>query len=102
MIIVKHPDPEKNVNQEKHLSLLNVENREFFAIMFSYGNACYRYYNQEIEPSLKNYKEWLSGLSNSLRKNMTQLGFEKSKSMLSLKRYVIEKNDIGMDECVKN
>lgn len=102
MIKVKHPVPEMNANQEEHLSLLKGENKDFFAIMFSHGNACYRYYNQNYEPNIEDYNEWLTGLSNSLRENMAQLGFEKCKSMLSLKRYVIEKNDIGMDEYVKN
>jgi hypothetical protein len=102
MIKVKHPNEDNNLKQEEQLALLTGENKMLFSIMFSHGNASYRYYNQDIQPTIQDYEEWLTGLSDTLRTNMTTLGFEECRNMLSLRRYVIEKNDIGMEEFVKN
>jgi len=102
MIKVKHPSEEKNKEQEKYLALLKGETKEFFAIMFSHGNASYHYYNQDINPTFEDYQEWLTGLTETIRANMAKLGFDGCRNILSLKRYAIEKSDIGMEEFVKN
>jgi len=34
-------------------------------------------------------------------KNMRDMGFEKCKTMLPFTRYVMEKNDVGLEEFVK-
>ena len=102
MIKIKHPIDSFNIEQEKQIKALPYEQRKEASLLFSYGNASYRYHNLEIEPTEEDYIEWLSGLENPFKKGMQNLGFNKCKTVLSFTRYVREKRDIGMDEFIKN
>lgn len=102
MIKVKHPDNECNISQNKLLETLPPESRENQALLFSYGNASYKYHALELEPTIQDYNEWIEGLDEPVKKGMQGLGFEKCKGVLSFTRYVREKNDIGMEEFLKN
>jgi len=102
MIKVKHPITEKQIEQEKLLTLIPEDNVYFFCLVMSHTNACYIYYNRDIQPTFEEYSEWLTGLSHTLRADMKALGFNTCKNMLSLRRFVLEKNDIGMEEFIKN
>lgn len=102
MIKVKHPIPEKNIEQEKLLNLIPEETLHFFGLVMSHTNACYIYYNRDVEPTYEDYLEWLTGLPHTLRSDMKALGFGTCKNMLSLRRYLLEKNDVGMEEFIKN
>ena len=76
----------------------------FHELMFTYGNAAYRYHERVSEhpPTLEDYNEWLDGLPENIRKGMSEKGFEYCKTTFPFTRYVNEKNDLGMDEFVKN
>jgi len=102
MIKVKHPDPECNSNQEELIASLPPEKRHFHELQFCFGNAAYLYHQRgrNSNPTIEDYKEWLEGLPENIRKDMAETGFEKCKGVLSFTRYVNEKNDIGMDEFV--
>jgi hypothetical protein len=71
--------------------------------LFRIGNATYRYHQlaTESEPTEEYYFEWLQGLPENIRKDMKERGFEGCKNILSFTRYVNERNDIGMDEYLK-
>ena len=53
MIHVKHPAEECNRNQEAFLASCPPEQRRQHELMFSYGNATYRYHNEarKFEPT---------------------------------------------------
>jgi hypothetical protein len=104
MIKVKHPLPHCNVQQEELIATCPEDQRRFHILFFNYGNATYRYHNEakEINPSLTDFKEWLEGLPDKIRADMEKSGFEYCKNVLSFTRYVNEKNDIGMDQYVRN
>lgn len=103
MIKVKHPLDDCNTSQEKLLSQFSEGQKRFQELMFSYGNSAYLYHSRarEFEPSITDYSEWLEGLPENIRKDMEQKGFEGCKGVLSFTRYVNEKNDIGMEEFIK-
>jgi hypothetical protein len=103
MIKVKHPVPECNIAQEKYLASCPQEHRRFHELFYTYGNITYRYHNdaQRLAPTEEDYKEWLQGLPDNLREAMKTAGFEECKRMLPFTRYVMEKNDIGIDEYVQ-
>ncbi|NOS91210.1 MAG: hypothetical protein HOP30_04770 [Cyclobacteriaceae bacterium] len=51
----------------------------------------------------ENYKVWLNTLSSSiLRNHFEEIGFENSKNALPFMRFVLELNDFGLDEHMKN
>lgn len=102
MIKVKHPIEHLNANQEKLLSGMSFDDRQFHALFFSYGNATYIYHSAASNPSLEDFEEWLEGLSEPMRSSFKSEGFEYCTSVLSFTRYVNEKRDVGMDEFVKN
>lgn len=104
MISVKHPLEECNRQQEEFVSKASEEQRRFHELFFAVGNASYRYYERtnDFEPSLTDFQEWLEGLPENIRLDMSNKGFESCKTVLSFRRYVNEKNDIGMDEYIKN
>ena len=101
MIKVKHPLEKQNLNQENFIQSIAEDDREYHELLFSYGNAVYIYNSLEIEPTLVDYEEWLEGLSDSIKEDMKNRGFENCKTILSFTRYVREKSDIGMEEFVK-
>ncbi|WP_162055950.1 hypothetical protein [Pontibacter pamirensis] len=71
--------------------------------MFTYGNITSRYHQRStaFSPSLQDYDEWLEGLPEDTGMDMCRLGFEKCKSAPSFTRYVMEKNDVGMEEYIR-
>ena len=103
MIKVKHPNPAKNQTQEAMLVQFPEAERRFHELMFSYGNAVYRYHQAaaEHEPTHQEYEEWLEGLPENISRDMAAKGFERCRTVLSFTRYVQEKNDVGLDEYVR-
>ncbi|MEM8510390.1 MAG: hypothetical protein AAF717_21330 [Bacteroidota bacterium] len=100
---MEHPNKEQRVNQAELLAKLPEEMREEHARIFRLGNAAYIYHRQadELEPTEEDFKEWLEGLPNTIRRDMEMKGFELCKGILSFTRYVNEKNDVGMGEWMK-
>ncbi len=103
MIHVKHPKPEMNSNQEEFLTHWPDDKRRFHELLFSLGNATYRYHTraQEFKPTQQDWEQWLEGLPENIRDDFRRQGFEASKTVLSFTRYVMEKNDVGMEEYVR-
>lgn len=95
-----HPIEKYNQIQAERLAGMPDEEREFWARMFRIGNAAYSYHNRlATEPTETDYQEWLEGLPHDgFRNAMKADGFKKAKSVWSFRRYIQEKNDIGMDE----
>ena len=104
MIHIKHPEPGCNVSQESFISAAPVEERRFHELLFTIGNATVIYHNraQSFDPSKTESLEWLEGLPMNVRVGMEKRGFNECKSILSFTRYVMEKNDIGQEEFIRN
>ena len=103
MITVKHPDEECNRQQEAMLASCHAEKRRFHELLFIFGNITHRYHQRakSFQPTEEDWREWLEGLPENIHKSMRELGFEKSRNVLSFTRYVMEKNDVGMEEYVR-
>lgn len=103
MIKVKHPIAEINQNQEQFIASCTPEQRQFHELMFTHGNITYRYHNdaKRFDPTQEDYKEWLEGLPQNIKVGMSKLGFEGCKTVLPFTRYVMEKNDIGLEEYIQ-
>lgn len=100
---MEHPNKEIQANQKEFLSKLDEAQRAEHARLFRVGNATYRYHRsaEQHEPTEIDYREWLEGLPELIRKDMGKKGFDKCKGILSFTRYVNEKNDVGMDEWMR-
>ncbi len=103
MIKTKHPNEEMNRNQEQFIASCPPDQRRFHELMFTHGNITFRYHSDaEIyDPTQEDYEEWLEGLPEKVRNGMKKLGFEGCKKVLPFTRYVMEKNDIGLEEYIK-
>lgn len=104
MMYVLHPDPACNQSQAELLASLPVsKQRTMFLILLS-GNITYRYHQDAMEfsPIEQDWKEWLDGLDSTLREGMEKEGFEQGKHILSFKRYMMEKNDVGLGSYLKS
>ena len=103
MIKVKHPDESCNAMQAAFLDQCPAEQRRFQELLFTYGNIAYRYHHlaQEFAPTSQDYQEWLEGLPENVRRDMQDKGFEACKGVLSFSRYVMEKNDVGLEAYVR-
>ena len=97
---MRHPNKKIRDNQAKFLSELPEEQREEHARLFRFGNASYIYHREaeNKEPTEIDFEEWLTGLPEHIRNDMEIMGFELCKGVLSFSRYVMEKNDIGMEK----
>ncbi|PRY13782.1 hypothetical protein CLV24_105152 [Pontibacter ummariensis] len=104
MIKVKHPLERCNRTQEETITKLPEAERRFHELMFSYGNAVYRYHQAAAahEPSHQDYEEWLEGLPLNIARDMAAKGFVWCRTVLSFTRYVQEKNDVGQEEYVRD
>ena len=103
MIKVKHPLKKYNGSQAEFLATCPADQRRFHELLFAYGNSAYIYHQgaKDFEPDLKDFEEWLEGLPENIRISMRRAGFEDCKTMLPFTRYVMEKNDVGMEAFVK-
>ena len=76
--------------------------RARLAQLLRWGNATYCYYHHHyIEATEADYLEWLEGLPERPQATMRALGFEANKESLPLRRYVLEKNDVGLSDFLK-
>jgi hypothetical protein len=100
---MQHPNKEQRENQRKLLAQLPEEEREEHARLLRFGNAAYIYHQQakEFEPTEIDFEEWLKGLPKNVRCDMEIQGFELCKGVLSFSRFVMEKNDVGMELWMK-
>lgn len=100
---MEHPNAIQKENQENFLNGLPENERENHARLFRLGNAAYRYHNEakSKEPTELDFSEWLEGLPSNIANEMKNKGFETCKRVLSFSRYVMEKNDVGMDVWMK-
>ncbi|MDR2916183.1 MAG: hypothetical protein LBV74_15385 [Tannerella sp.] len=80
--------------------------KEFHARIFRIGNAAYIYH--QLATSTTNnetlkvyYQEWLEGLPANIKADMETKEFDQCKNMFPFTRYVNERNDIGMNEWMK-
>lgn len=102
---MKHPSIECQESQKEFLNRCPEEEKEYWTKMFRIGNATYIYHDRTVSFSNKQlklyYSEWLEGLPENIRVDMETKGFEPCKTMLPFTRYVNEREDIGMDEWMK-
>ncbi len=100
---MEHPFKEQQENQKKFLAELPADLREEHAQLFRIGNAtfCYHRLADQQEPNENDFKDWLEGLPDNIKKDMKTKGFQECKGILSFTRFVNEKNDIGMGEWMK-
>lgn len=101
MIEVKHPLEECNKQQQETVDAAEPEKKRELELLFSYGNTVYRYHSIEITPQIEDFSEWLSGLPEPVARNFNEKGFDGCKGVLSFRRYVREKRDIGLEEFIK-
>lgn len=103
MIKVKHPLEECNINQENFINSLSEPERRSKSLMFSHGNAAYRYHHRGAELSNKlDFEEWIEGLEDgAFKRDMRAKGFEQCKTVMGFTRHVQERNDSGFNKFVE-
>ncbi|MDF7815541.1 MULTISPECIES: hypothetical protein [Hymenobacter] len=98
LLIPRHPDDDCHYSQKELLRHApNIVERNRLAQLLRWGNAtyCYYHYNQ-VQVTKTDYLEWLEGLPETAQATMRALGFEEMNDSLPLRRYVLEKNDVGL------
>lgn len=103
LLVPRHPDEGCHQSQ---LALLRDQpspaERDYLAQQLRWGNATYCYYHQNrVDVSETDYLEWLEGLPTRAQAAMRALGFKEMRDSLPLRRYVLEKNDIGLGEFLR-
>ena len=99
----RHPFDEQHQAQLAFLRSLPEAMRADHARLLRLGNAAYRYQQQaEGEVTEADFKDWLEGLPEKMRRVVEREGFEKSKSVLGLRRHALERRDVGYDEFVRS
>ena len=98
-------DETAKVNWPEHLPRMYDfwESILFDKALFS-GNPLQKHQKLHSMQALKpeDFEIWLTGLPENIRNDMKIKGFELCKGVLSFTRYIMEKNDIGMEEWLKN
>jgi len=104
MISVKHPIEGCNEEQELFLSKCPESKRRIHELFFTLGNATFQYHRRakEYKPDKADWDEWIECLEGPVKSGMNKLGFEKGRLALPFTRYVLERNDIGLDEFLAN
>jgi len=60
------------------------------------------YKRPPVEPTKKDWKEWLEGLKEPMKSDFKKKSFEEAKNTLSFIRYYQEKNDYGMRDFIRD
>jgi hypothetical protein len=99
-----HPIDSCNEAQQKFLSECPPEQRRMNELIFIVGNATYRYHQQakDFNPTIKDWEDWLEGLPENIRNYHHEEGFARSKGVLNFTRFVMEKNDVGLDQFLRD
>jgi uncharacterized membrane protein YgaE (UPF0421/DUF939 family) len=101
-MMTEHPDPVLQQRQQAAVENMREEQRDFLARMFRFGNLTYRYYQRpEAEPTEEDFKEWLEGLPPNLAAAEREQGFDECRKGFPLRRYALEKSDIGLEEFMR-
>ncbi|MDJ1497658.1 hypothetical protein QNI19_32260 [Cytophagaceae bacterium DM2B3-1] len=103
MIKVKHPIPECNIEQDQLIATLPQEKKRFMSLLFTHGNIVYRYHqkSKDLNPTKQDWKDWLNGLPQNIRQQMEKDGFEKCLTYLPFTRFLMEVNDMGLEEYIQ-
>lgn len=103
LLTPRHPDEGCHQSQTELLEREeNPTERARLAQLLRWGNATYCYYHHHyIEATEADYLEWLEGLPARPQAAMRALGFEANKEALPLRRYVLEKNDVGLGDFLR-
>lgn len=99
IIYVPHPLEKIRINQKALLESSPPDLFKFHRLFLNYGNAAYRYTAMATgEIGIEDYEDWLEGLPDDIASDLRRKGFERSKSVMGLRRHALELRDIGMDE----
>ncbi len=102
MINPKYPLVFYNSQQEFFLEHLAQNNKEYYTLKFSHGNAVYLYYDLQVNSSVYDYREWLHGIKNAeLRNNMQSEGFEKCLHTDLFIQFMRKKRNITENDFIK-
>lgn len=102
LLVPRHPVDTCHQAQLEHLVQTPPDERGHLAQLLRFGNATYCYYHfNEVQVTEVDYLEWLDGLPARPQASMRALGFEAHKDALPLRRYVLEKNDIGLSDYLR-
>lgn len=101
---MEHPERERREEQKDILERLDGDERELQARLFRLENAIHIYHSlaaEELDPDERDYDQWLESLPERKRVKMVERGFEECKKKPSFRRYVMERNDIGLEEWLR-
>ena len=103
LLTPRHPLDKYHQSQLAFLgNLPDEEQRRYHARLFRLGNAAYRYQQQVTgQVTEDDFRHWLEGLPEKMRRVVEREGFEKSKSVLGLRRHALERRNMGYDEFVR-
>ncbi|MFY0689170.1 MAG: hypothetical protein JXQ90_18515 [Cyclobacteriaceae bacterium] len=90
---------EKN-QQEFLINIPEDSERLIHAQLFRIGNAALHYHQQasiNSEPTEEDFSEWLEGLPKHIAVKLKESGLQKCKTHFPFTRYLMEKQDVGMD-----
>ena len=94
----RHPFDKNHQSQLEFLRNLPEAMRAYHARLFRLGNAAYCYQRlAEGKVTEDDFQDWLIGLPEKMRHVIAREGFEKSKSVLGLRRHALERRDLGYD-----
>ena len=102
LLTPRHPLDHCHQAQLESLALLSPADRPAVAQLLRFGNAAYCYYHfHEVEVTEADFLEWLEAVPARPQAALRALGFEENKRTLALRRYVLEKNDVGLSEYLR-
>lgn len=66
------------------------------------GKIAVQYYNQiKFNPTQKDFDLWIESLKEPMKSAFKKQGLSECKGVLNFKRFILEMNDLGMDEYMK-
>ena len=68
------------------------------------GHTCNDYYKQLNSKDLKeeDFKQWIESLEEPMRSSFKNKGLDNCRGVLNFQRFILELQDIGLDEYLKN
>jgi hypothetical protein len=92
-----------NLHQQQILDHYPIHMYRFHELMFTYVNIAANYYQsaEQFNPTKQDYSEWLEGLHGEFKQEMKEKGFDNGRKIPAFARFVLEKNDVGMDDYMR-
>ena len=103
IVSMEHPNLKCQLEQAEFLASCDPSTKDHHSALLRISNAIFIYHQKakEYSPTIRDWNEWLDNTKEPLKTAMQAIGFSGGRTTVPFRRFVLEKNDVGLDSFLK-